>query len=87
MCLADQRHAHAMMWYAPCNRANRIERKMHGEWNEKCTVNDVACNGTFHVTDNPPIKWQGSAWVLYNINYFEKGFPSKQYGSDNPKTI
>ena len=27
-----------------------------------------ACNGTFicyHVTDNPPIKWQGSAWVLY----------------------
>ncbi len=67
------------MWYAPCNRTNRMKRKMHGEWNEKCTVNDVACNSTFicyHMTDNPPIKWQGSAWVLYNITYFERGFPS-----------
>ena len=36
----------------------------------KNTVSDSACNGTFicyHVTDNPPIKWQGSAWVLYKI--------------------
>ena len=42
-------------------------------WNEKCTVSDSACNSTFicyHVTDNPPIKWQGSARVLYKIYYF-----------------
>ena len=39
-------------------------------WNEKCMLSDVACNSTFicqHVTDNPPIKWQGSAWVLYKF--------------------
>ena len=38
----------------------------------KSTVSDSACNGTFicyHVTDNPPIKWQGYAWVLYNMLY------------------
>ena len=38
----------------------------------KSTASDSACNGTFicyHVTDNPPIKWQGSAWVLYNMFY------------------
>ena len=46
---------------AACNGTFRMERKS--------TVSDSACNGTFicyHVTDNPPIKWQGSAWVLYN---------------------
>ena len=46
-----------------CNGTFRMERKS--------TVSDSACNGTFickHVTDNLPIKWQGSAWVLYNIH-------------------
>ena len=49
-----------------CNGTFRMERKS--------TASDSACNGTFicyHVTDNPPIKWQGSAWVLYNIDYSE----------------
>ena len=73
--LRYQRHAHAVMFLlsffvpsekyhctlAACNGTFRMERKS--------TVSDSACNGTFicyHVTDNPPIKWQGSAWVLYN---------------------
>ena len=41
-------------------------------WNEKCTVSDLACNSTFicyHVTDNPPIKCQGCAWVLCKKAY------------------
>ena len=45
-----------------CNGTFRMERKS--------TASDSACNGTFicyHVTDNPPIKWQGSAWVLYYV--------------------
>ena len=53
------------------SNVNRMERQMNDEWNEKCLVNDVACNDTFtcyHVTDDPPIKRQGSAVVLYTVN-------------------
>ena len=41
---------------------------------KKCMENDVACNGLFicfQVTDNPPIKWQGSAWVLNKSAYHD----------------
>ena len=75
--LRYQRHAHAVMFLlsffvpsekfhctlAACNGNFRMERKS--------TVSDSACIGTFicyHVTDNPPIKWQGSAWVLYKAS-------------------
>ena len=54
-----------------CNGTFRMERKS--------TASDSACNGTFicyHVTDNPPIKWQGSARVLYKTLYLY--YESKQ---------
>ena len=70
MCLAVtllryQRHAHADVF-------TQLAIVLFG-WNEKCNMSDSACNSTFicyHVTYNPPIKWQGSAWVLYKWFYW-----------------
>ena len=38
-------------------------------WNEKArwVTQRAMYFICYQVTDNPPIKWQGSAWVLYNI--------------------
>ena len=38
--------------------------------------------------DNPPIKWQGSAWVLYNDDYPMVLFPLvRWYSNDYPNGL
>ena len=62
-----------MMHGRACNRSNGMEQKctvsgtkMHGLWRRPCNglINE------WRVTYNPPIKWQGSTWVLHESVYY-----------------